>query len=415
MKKLLAMVIVLAIALTMVSIPSFAAENVILEETFEDEAAYLAFNGYGWNNTEGSNGYFDAESHTADGSGSLKVVNGASGNTGHFTAVVALEAGKLYTISCWAKNVDVASPNAGISINPPKHTWVGHPVGDFSTGAKIDVANTDWQYISFEFVPTADDLFTVPEGGEAEFGNPEGTTITYVSLFVWGVSGTVYFDEVKVAEKVKATPTETMPVVEGNLLEDDVSALAVAGAAPFGHFWGDAADVVEKIDYDVSHTNDGTGSIYIELPTGGHDCFCILDTALLEAGRTYKVSAWIKTTDKFAPEAGQAGAFISFGDTAPATTIVSEASDWVYVEGTYTVTDADIASYEENTAAAMPGRIAFQARNWGATGGAWFDEIAVVDITDNASTGDATMIAIAVIAVAMAAAVVFSKKRSTAK
>jgi hypothetical protein len=63
----------------------------------------------------------------------------------------------------------------------------------------------------------------------------------------------------------------------------------------------------------------------------------------------------------------------------------------------------------------MPGRIAFQARNWGATGGVWFDEIAVVDITDNASTGDATMIAIAVIAVAMAAAVVFSKKRSTAK
>lgn len=216
-----------------------------------------------------------------------------------------------------------------------------------------------------------------------------------------------------------------VPHVEGNLLDDSVAAFDVEGDAPWGHFWSDDPEYEDGIDFNVSHTDDGSGALYLllnepEVDTPDmweyyHDCFNILGSDELEEGKTYRVSVWVKTTaDWHLEETFGVGALITFGDYArigdPLTTASTE---WTKIEATFTY-DEGFAAYAEEQASA--GRNAITLRNWGAAGGVWFDDVAVVEVTDTgAPTGDASIIAAAVITVALAAAVVFTKKRSEAR
>ena len=222
MKKCLVLVLVLALALTM-ALPAFA-DTTIMDNNFADEDDYNAFLAYAW--CDGDNqASFSEESHTDDGSGSIEMV--AAGPC-HTTAIFAAEVGKTYTISAWINNKSGSTGMYGLAINTPFHSaWAGHPSGTFDpNGFGQLTADKTWQYIEFDFTPADENLNTVPEGGETEFGGlAEGTRYTYVSFVVWG-AGNLVFDEVKIVEKNPSTGDASMIVVA-------VIAVALAAAVVF--------------------------------------------------------------------------------------------------------------------------------------------------------------------------------------
>lgn len=185
MKKVLAILLALAMVLSLCTVVSFAEDDNLLEDPCLDNDEIMLSWPNGWVN--GIRHEWDSNSVDADGSGSIALENG-DGHHQHCTQPVSLEGGKIYILSGWIKLSDdfhsnaVGACGAYICINLPRET--GEPSGVFAsiTGWKdTNDVDHDWTYFESTYTPEED-------------------VDTYFSCCLWGAQGTAYFDDLYLGE-----------------------------------------------------------------------------------------------------------------------------------------------------------------------------------------------------------------------
>lgn len=212
MKKALIVILALALIAAMSIVPSFAADDNVVENfDFDDDEIYAAWN-KGWVDPSDSATWSD-ESHRADGTGSV-CLESLTLNM-HFSQSVTLTAG-TYVFSGWMKVSDnyectcAGATGVYISVTATGGQWPVRAGMALDSNANL---STDWQY----YEATVE----IPEDGDY-----------LVALCMWGTKnlgeGTtckVWFDDIYVGQAGSPYAPGDAPVT------GDASIVAVAVVA----------------------------------------------------------------------------------------------------------------------------------------------------------------------------------------
>lgn len=184
-RKISALVVFIAIIMSIASINIYAADNLIQNPSFEDVANGKPANweSRGWHNDVKVSEY-KVENQGAHSGSNFVTVNSKSSNDARFFQNVAVKPNSMYKLSCWAMasgvGENVKGKGANISIE-----------GKLETSKDIKGTNNKWEYLEM-YVRTGPDTnsvrVTVGLGG---YGSEN--------------TGTASFDDVAV-EEVTAIP-----------------------------------------------------------------------------------------------------------------------------------------------------------------------------------------------------------------
>lgn len=288
-----------------------------------------------------SNGTFngidpDADHTGTEGSTSLKLVNATRSNQ-HAAQKVTLSKGQAYVLKASIKTENVISSGGGtgafltIGLTDANSIAV---IGYYGNG--VEYGTNDW----FDFSTS----FTAAEDGEYT-----------LRVRLWGSSGTMWCDDVSLI----AVDKPDIGLDDGKFASDKT----------LGIFWNAGWKNTGAVHEwsDISHTDDGTGSLKIEHGVGLCTSSYAAENVYLVQNAKYKVSGWIKTENMNITSANNnVGAYFAFDEKYNfffGAVEQNGTKDWTYYEAYFTATETATHKME--------------CKIWGANGTAWFDDIEI--------------------------------------
>lgn len=266
------------------------------------------------------------------GAKSLKIQQNSTWASSWYQSISGFVEGKHYKISGWIKtdNVSGGSEYAQIAVICKDS---GNNI--LSENASIGVSGIQgWTYVSFEFFVT------------------RGTAKLEAAARLWGSMGTAWFDDISVVD--------TDSIIYNGSFESGTTAPQswvtwTNGSPQFT--WDEAEKVSGKKSAKIVNGSQWASSWYQQLPP-------------VTGGKTYSFEGWIKTENVNALPGH--GAFISFECKDSSNNLIHDFwsdpftgnNGWTKVSSTVTI--------PANTAS-----VNVCIKLWGASGVAWFDNIAV--------------------------------------
>ena len=294
----------------------------------------------GWAN--GNINGVDAETdHTeTEGSASLKLENATRSNQ-HAAQQVTLVKGQSYLLKAAIKIENVISSGGGtgafISLGLTDSNSIAR-IGYYGNGEEY--GTNDWFEFSSSFTALEDGVYTL-------------------RIRLWGSSGTMWTDDVS----LKPIDNPEIGLDDGKFSSDKTFSIF------WNAGWKNQGAVHEWSD--ISHTDDGTGSLKIEhaVVDGTPLCtssYAAEDVFLIENAK-YKVSGWIKTENIDITSANNnTGAYFAFDEKYNfyfGLVAKNGSSDWTYCEDYFTAAETGVHKME--------------CKIWGASGTAYFDDIQI--------------------------------------
>ena len=276
-----------------------------------------------------------------DGSAGVQIANTAAIASCYLQSV-PLQAGKIYRMSGYIKTENVSSDGYGAGFAfvgyDSSGAWLCETPSDGLRGTH------DWTYVSYEF--------TVPAGVASAMAN----------VRVWFSTGTAWFDDV-VLEEIGSAPVNLLSNGDFNSTEG-----TPAVWTPWDN--GTAGDSTPSF----RPTGGRNGSACVEIVNDAAVASNYNQSVAMEAGKTYRISGYIKT-ENISME-GQGAGFAYAGYDAAGNWYCEDytdglygTNDWSFVEKVFTI-PAGVAS----TVATV--------RIWFSTGTAWFDDVVLEEFTN---------------------------------